>query len=406
MKKILKWIGILVGVVVLVAGGFAAYVALTGIPTYETRKIEMRVTATPERLERGKALATTLCVNCHLDRKTGGLTGEHMADLPTEFGVAYSRNITQDRTYGIGAWTDGDIAWVLRTGVHPHTGRYLPPWMPKFAHMSDEDIKSIITFLRSDDPLVAAQPVKSLDSEPTWFAKFLTHVAFKALPYPSAPIPHPDTNNMLAYGKYAATATYDCYACHSADIAGINVMDPPATPGFLGGGTQMPDMNGKKVTTSNITFDTETGIGKWTEDQFVTALREGIRPNGRPMRYPMAGMSSITDREARAIYAYLKTVPKISNKVAPAETYADAGSGSKGRQAYYKYECVRCHAVDGKGIADITIAGSKYPEDSTLIDVISNPRKYYPNTIMPHWNGSIPASDVAELAAYVRTLGK
>jgi mono/diheme cytochrome c family protein len=406
MKKVLKWLGIAVAVVVLVVGGFLTYVAVTGIPSYDVQKIEMRVTATPERLARGTALATTLCVNCHLDRKTGGLTGEHMPDLPEQFGVAYSRNITQDRTYGIGAWSDGDIAWLLRTGVHPKTGRYLPPWMPKFAHMSDEDIKSIITFLRSNDPLVAAQPVKNRDSEPSFFAKFLTHVAFKPLPYPTKPIPHPDTNDLLAYGKYAATGTYDCYICHSADIADINIMEPHATPGFMGGGTLMPDMNGKQIATSNITFDNATGIGTWTEDQFATALREGIRPDGRVIRYPMAGMSSITDREARAIYAYLKSVPKLTNKVPAAETYADANTGSKGRQAYYKYECVRCHGVDGKGIADITVASTKYPADSTLMDVIANPRKYFPTTIMPHWNGRIPASDIAELATYVRTLGK
>jgi cytochrome c1 len=66
----------------------------------------------------------------------------------------------------------------------------------------------------------------------------------------------------------------------------------------------------------NLTMDEETGLGSWTEAQFVTALKHGQLPNGQPaLRQPMAPYSSLTDSEAKAIFAYLKTVPKIKNKV-------------------------------------------------------------------------------------------
>jgi hypothetical protein len=65
----------------------------------------------------------------------------------------------------------------------------------------------------------------------------------------------------------------------------------------------------------NITMDDETGIGRWTEDQFVKAVKTGIVPSGPALRPPMKPFVYLSDGEVRAIYAYLKTIPKIKNKV-------------------------------------------------------------------------------------------
>ena len=63
-------------------------------------------------------------------------------------------------------------------------------------------------------------------------------------------------------------------------------------------------------------MDEETGIGRWTEDEFVKAVKTGILPNGQPaVRPPMKPFAYLSDGEAKAIYAYLKTIPKIKNKV-------------------------------------------------------------------------------------------
>ena len=72
--------------------------------------------------------------------------------------------------------------------------------------MSDEDLHSIIAWLRSDDPLLAAAPVDNRTSEPSFFAKFLSHIAFKPFEYPTEPKPHPDTTNTVKYGEYLSTA--------------------------------------------------------------------------------------------------------------------------------------------------------------------------------------------------------
>lgn len=405
MKRVFKVIGLVVLGIVLVIGGCAALIAIAGMPSYTVQQIDLKVQSTPARIEKGRKMATMLCVQCHLDPATKKLSGTRMIELPAEFGIAYSKNITNHPTKGIGGWTDGQIAFLLRTGIHPKTGSYVPPWMPKFLHMSDEDLQSIIAFLRSDDPFVAASDADNRASEPTFLAKFLSRVVFTAYDYPSAPIPQPDTTNLVTFGKYVAF-NYDCYACHSGDFKKVDMKTPEKSSDFFGGGNRMGDLNGKVVTTPNLTPDNATGIGKWSEEDFVHTMRTGIKPDGSIMKYPMRRATNLTDYELRAAYAYLRTVPTINKPETPNDTYADAATGSRGRQLFYKYECVRCHSTTGSGVASVLEADAKYPEDSTLVDVIIHNQHYYPDSFMPMFAGHIPNEDAFELAAYVRELGK
>ena len=83
-----------------------------------------------------------------------------------------------------------------------------------------------------------------------------------------------------------------------------------------GGGNKLTAKDGKTIITSlNLTPDEETGIGSWTEEQFSNALRNGIVPNGPALRYPMEPHPRLTDSEVHAIYTYLRSIPKIKNKV-------------------------------------------------------------------------------------------
>lgn len=60
-----------------------------------------------------------------------------------------------------------------------------------------------------------------------------------------------------------------------------------------------------------------TGLGTWTEDQIVTALRTGVRPDGSQMApaMPWIGCAALTDADAVAIAAYLESIPPVANKV-------------------------------------------------------------------------------------------
>jgi hypothetical protein len=154
-------------------------------------------------------------------------------------------------------------------------------------------------------------------SKQSFLTKFLVTIgAFKPFEYPTAPIPEPDTTDMVKWGRYIALYQYECYACHSKDFATNDYDHPEKSPGFFGGGNKMYTMEGKKIQTLNITMDKTNGIGNWTEDQFISAVKSSVVPgNQHALRYPMQPYLNLTDKEVKAIYAYLKTVPTLDNKV-------------------------------------------------------------------------------------------
>ena len=124
MRKVFRYLLIVVCVLAVLVGGFAAFVTIRGIPNYTAENVELKVAVTPERVQRGVQLSSMLCNDCHMNEKTGKLTGRKMEEIP-QFGSIFSRNITQDPLHGIGKWTDGQLAYLLRTGVRPD-GRFLP----------------------------------------------------------------------------------------------------------------------------------------------------------------------------------------------------------------------------------------------------------------------------------------
>jgi mono/diheme cytochrome c family protein len=399
MKKVLKIMGAIVVVALLAAGGFAAKVAIVGIPSYKPGNVQLKVEATPERVQRGRKWAHLLCAECHKDPSTGKATGRRMDEAPPEFGLIVTKNITQDPAHGIGKYSDGELAYLIRTGIG-RDGRYVPPPMAKLPHLADEDLLSIIAFLHSNDELVQPTAVDPPGvSQPSFLMKFLSTVAFTPLVYPDKPIPVP--TEKVAYGRYLLV-NLDCWTCHSADFKSMNIGEPEKTPGFMGGGNTVFGLRGEKLLTANITADDETGIGKWSEADFVRALRKGFRPDNQLIRYPMPLMPELTDEDAAAIYAFLRTVPKIHNAVArrPQELV----SGDDGKKIYYKYGCPACHGDKGVGIGDLRQATKHYPEDEKLLGWIKNAPSIKPDTRMPQWEGVIKPDEFAPLLAYVKTL--
>jgi cytochrome c2 len=315
MKKFFKFLGIPVLVIVLAIGAFASFIAIRGIPKYEVNIPQIAdVEVTPARVERGAKIASMLCQSCHMNDKTQMMTGKYMIEIP-EFGTINAKNITNDKEAGIGSWTDAQLIYFIRTGIHPVTGQYVPIYMPKLIHISDEDMRSIVAYLRSDRKEVQASKEELPECKPSFLTKFLCTVAFKPFEYPKDAIPDPDTTNQLAWGKYLTLYQLECYTCHSKSFEGLNMLEPELSEGFFGGGNTMTAPDGSKITSLNITPDEETGIGRWTEEKFTNALRSGIIPGHPALRQPMMPYVYLTDSEIKAIYTYLQTVPKIKNKV-------------------------------------------------------------------------------------------
>ncbi len=187
--------------------------------------------------------------------------------------------------------------------------------MPKYSLTADEDLYSIIAWLRSDDPRLAPDSREYPPNEFNLFVKILANTLFTPPPFPEKTITIPDTSDKVTYGKYVASALGDCYACHSGDILKVNSLEPEKSFGYYGGGTAMRNEAGETVNSANLTMDPETGIGTWTEQQFIEAVRFGNNPRGGTLSYPMMPHSMLTDDEVSAIFAYLKTVPVIQHPI-------------------------------------------------------------------------------------------
>ena len=316
MKKVLKFLGYALLAVLALIIGFVIFIQVRGVPHYDVNMpadlIDMKVDVTPERVERGAKIASMTCVQCHLGND-GKLSGKQIADVPKEFGWVHSANITSHPEAGIGKRTDGQLYYMLRTSIR-WDGSYVPPYMPTFPRMADEDLKSIIAWLRSGNPMTQPSDIIAPNPRPSFLAKVLTLFAFKPFPYQTKPIVAPDSTDVIAFGKYVANDLYDCYGCHSADFKTYDPLVPEHTVGFYGGGNPLLNLEGETVRSANLTLD-PTGIARYTKDEFIQIVRWGKRPDGTMVRYPMTPHTALTDYEAGAIYEYLKTVPHIQNVV-------------------------------------------------------------------------------------------
>lgn len=315
MKKILKITGYTLGTLVMGVAGFVGYVAAVDVPTYDPPAIpKIVVGSTPARIARGEVIAQIQCMACHADNDNR-LTGKALEEIPALFGKIRSKNITQDKQKGIGNWTDGELVYFLRTGLR-RDGTYAAV-MPQYPNMADEDIKSVVAWLRSDRFPVQPTAREEASSELSLVSKILAHLVMKPLPYPQQFISFPDSSDQVALGRYTADAVGDCFSCHSADLIDQDKVHPERTKGYYGGGIEMVGEGGKTVVTANLTFDEKTGIArKYTKDQFIRVVKGGVRPDGSILKQPMFPRPMLSDREVGAIYEYLKTVPPIRNDIA------------------------------------------------------------------------------------------
>lgn len=155
---------------------------------------------------------------------------------------------------------------------------------------------------------------------------------------------------LAARGEYLAKLM-GCPACHSTDAA------RPYAGGLEGREAEGPWRAG------NLTPHAATGIGSWTDAQIVAAIREGVRPDGRALHpiMPYAYYRRLTDEDARAVVAFLRSLRPIEHAVppllpppppqAPQATAAPAptSSGATDRGEYLAalMHCASCHATPG-----------------------------------------------------------
>ena len=308
MRLILRILGILLGIIVLALAAIFIYL-FTALPKKEPPQ-QITVEATPARLARGEYLSrnVTMCLHCHADRNLQfystppipGTEGQGGLFVKQEgLGEMYSPNITP---HALANWTDGEIIRAITAGVNKD-GDPIFPIMPYkvYAHLKQDDLHSIIAYIRSLKPIAREIQRSKLD--------FPLNLIVRTIPGP----PTVDTKVQSDPGHYLAIIA-GCIDCHTP----INDRGQPLPGMSLAGGQKFGN-----VRSANITPDRETGIGNWSEQEFLVAFKKWrnpamqqiVMPEDRNTVMPWIDFSGMREEDLSAIYGYLRTVPAVRNQI-------------------------------------------------------------------------------------------
>jgi hypothetical protein len=128
----------------------------------------------------------------------------------------------------------------------------------------------------------------------------------------------PSPDDKVAYGKYMTAAAL-CSDCHTP----IDDRGTPLPDMDFAGGMEFVE-TGHVVRSANITPDANTGIGAWTEQQFIDKFKGFESPTNAPLGehekaentvMPITAYAGMTREDLAAIYAYLRTVKPVTNRI-------------------------------------------------------------------------------------------
>jgi mono/diheme cytochrome c family protein len=277
--------------------------ALTGVKFEKTRA----------RLDRGRYLAEGVlgCFDCHSQRdwtlegapaipatKGGGAVFPD-EDVP---GRIVAPNISPDRETGAGTWTDDMFARAIREGIG-HDGRALFPIMPcqSFRNLSDEDLASVIVYVRSIPPVRNELPKTEI--------AFPVNLLIRDVPRPiSSAVTVPEFSDQAQRGGYMVRLA-GCAICHTPSVKG----QPIAGLAFAGGSRIVGPWG--EVSSANLTPD-PSGIPYFDEAMFLKTIRTG-HVGARPLSpvMPWQVYRNMNDEDLKSIFAYLKTLKPVSHKL-------------------------------------------------------------------------------------------
>lgn len=250
-----------------------------------------------------------VCGQCHAadpKRDVDGPLSGGMEFRNWRTGTARASNLTPDAATGLGAWSEAQIMRALRNGLSKD-GRLLAPIMPYewFHRMSDRDALAVALYLKSLPPVR-----NEVRQSPNFWFK-LGRLLFLG-PKPPITASSPPQGATAEYGGYLAQHVGLCADCHTPRTGLLMTWDKSR----LFAGTSDPP-KGFPANPANLTPDVETGIGRWSEEDFLRTLRTGVNPEGNSLHpfMPWREVRRMSDEDQRAIYRYLRTLQPIRNEV-------------------------------------------------------------------------------------------
>ncbi|MDG6095012.1 cytochrome c [Acetobacter sp. AN02] len=307
------------------------------------------------------------CAACYTGADGTPYAGGYRIVSP--LGAIIAKNISPSSEFGIGGWSEAEFARAVRKGVTPHGHLYPAMPYPAYGGMSDDDIHALYTYLTKAVRPVE-RPALPVTKLPFPFSFRHLMIGWNALFARSRPARSGDmAPGSIERGRYLVEVTGHCSGCHTPRNALMAEDRSRHLAGAPVGGWFAP----------NITSDTVSGIGGWSEDELVTYLKTGSVAGKSQAAGGMAeaishGLRHLEESDLRAIARYLRTVPPVreSGQSVPAygvlsarpddmDAYAFGrdrsaaamadGSGTGGARIYLS-ACASCHQLHGEGTGD------------------------------------------------------
>ena len=318
MKRLLKWVGVVSFLLIFfcIVGIYSSsHERLNRV--YEIPDEQVTIPTDAESLRRGKHIFQFRgCEACH---SAGGgsyiFTSDEFGtqahlnipsqDIPLMEGNVYmddpavGRVVASNLTTGKGGVGGGytDMGWVkaIRHGVRMDGTPLLFMPSTEFYFLSDEDLGSVIAYIKSappEDNVLPSSRVSPL-GRLVMMVPGLTFIPAELIPH-DAPRPvAPQVGITPEYGEYL---TYSCKICHGLTMSGGKIPGFPASwPPAL-----------------NLTWGEGSALPAWNEEEFIHTMRTGETPGGVQLRskyMPWTSYQYMSDVELRAVWVYLKSLP-------------------------------------------------------------------------------------------------
>jgi mono/diheme cytochrome c family protein len=289
----LRWGGVFIGVVLTAVFAAITAVMTAGLYRLHARSApvpDMTIAGSPSQIQRGQDIADGFCGACH--SRTGTLTGgvDIGRDFPVPVGSFVSSNLTP--AGALKSWSDGQIFRAIRNDVDAD-GRWLVVMsLTNAGNLSDDDIKSLIAYIRST-PAAGAQTPNPPDSvNPLGVVMLGAGLLPHGKPVFTGAIKAPTKEPTVQYGEYIVSYQ-DCRQCHGDDLSGGKGGIAPIGPGL-------------------------SLVKAWKREEFIATMRTGTDPNGHKVdgsKMPWRDIGRMDDIELAALYEYLTHLPDATGSI-------------------------------------------------------------------------------------------
>ena len=421
MKKI---IGAVVGVIVVVAGGYAGWlllgrdpmsfavgstVALSDYKGGEVAGVPIQL-GSADLVKRGEYLTHAAdCQACHTAHGGTPFAGGLAFNMP--FGTIYSTNITPDQQTGIGSYTNAQFLASVHEGIRAD-GERLYPAMPytSYAYMTDDDALAIKAYLFTLAPLHAPARQNQL----SWPFNQRGLVALWNVMFNPGQRFRPDTGRGPQWnrGAYLAEAMGHCGECHTPRNPAFALDNHRKFAGALTAGWRA----------YNITSDKTSGLGEWSDNDLYLYLSTGHANGHGGAAGPMGeatdnSLSYLLPDDTHALVTYLRSIPAQASDLPRTVTTPAPSSYKQGPMAeansrgekIFAGACASCH--DWTGVSPVTgyatLTGVRAVNDPSATNVAQTVIAGVDRTtaegriFMPAFGAGYSDDDIAAVANYV-----